>query len=39
MNEIEKLKQENKQLKQSNRFLIIYVVISIVILLYNSFIA
>jgi hypothetical protein len=38
MNEIEELKHENKKLKQSNRILLFYALMSIVIMIYNYYI-
>ncbi|MFB9053806.1 hypothetical protein ACFFVB_12035 [Formosa undariae] len=38
-NEIEKLKKENKTLKQTNMILTIFVTATVVIMIYNNFIA
>ncbi|MHA7944050.1 hypothetical protein ACJOV8_013320 [Formosa sp. 3Alg 14/1] len=37
--EIEKLKKENKSLKQTNMILTIFVTATVVIMIYNNFIA
>ena len=36
MEEIEKLKKENKKLKFTNTFLLIYVILSIIVMLYDN---